>query len=66
MGDADDINETVNAEPPPEEDPPIKKEPKKRKIKDDTEQPIYPCEECTQCFTTISDLKVHINKILNF
>lgn len=34
------------------------KERKKRKIKDDTEQPIYPCEECTQCFTTQADLKV--------
>lgn len=38
-----------------------KKEMKKRETKDDTEQPIYPCEECTQCFTTISDLKVWIN-----
>lgn len=34
---------------------------KKRKNKDDTEQPIYPCEECTQCFTTLSDLKVCIS-----
>ncbi|RZC39788.1 zinc finger protein 2-like [Asbolus verrucosus] len=37
----------------------IKKDTKKRKIKDDTEQPIYPCEECTQCFTTMVDLKAH-------
>lgn len=38
-----------------------KKDMKKRKNKDDTEQPIYPCEECTQCFTTLSDLKVCIS-----
>lgn len=33
-----------------------------RKVKnlDDTEQPIYPCEECTQCFTKVADLKVFI------
>lgn len=35
-----------------------KKDIKKKKIRDDTEQPLYPCEECTQCFTTLSDLKV--------
>jgi uncharacterized Zn-finger protein len=37
----------------------MKREAKKRKVKDDTEQPIYPCEECTQCFTTMVDLKAH-------
>lgn len=36
-----------------------KKPGRKRKPKDDTEQPIYPCEDCTQCFTTLTDLKVH-------
>lgn len=35
-----------------------KRDIKKKKLKDDTEQPIYPCEECTACFTTIADLKV--------
>lgn len=25
---------------------------------DDTEQPLYPCPECTQCFTSRQDLKV--------
>lgn len=36
-----------------------KTDPKKRKLKkDDTEQPLYPCEECTLCFTTVCDLKV--------
>lgn len=44
--------------PDPAPNPNSKKEPKKKKIKDDTEQPIYPCEECTACFTTITDLKV--------
>lgn len=33
---------------------------KKKKLKDDTEQPIYPCEECTQCFITAHDLKVRM------
>lgn len=37
----------------------VKRESKKKKVKDDTEQPIYPCEECTQCFTTMIDLKAH-------
>lgn len=31
---------------------------KKKKSRDDTEQPIYPCEECTACFTTATDRKV--------
>lgn len=35
---------------------------KKKKLKDDTEQPIYPCEECTQCFITAHDLKVFTDK----
>lgn len=43
--------ETVNEE--------VKKEGKRTKMKDDTEQPIYPCEECTECFTTQADLKVY-------
>lgn len=34
------------------------KETRKKKVKDDTEQTIYACEECTQCFTTQTDLKV--------
>lgn len=35
--------------------------------KDDTDQPIYPCEECTQCFVTLIDLKVciHLNNVKN-
>lgn len=36
-----------------------KRQIKKRKLVDDTDQPIYPCEDCTQCFTTLVDLKVH-------
>lgn len=32
---------------------------KKKKVRDDTEQPIYPCEECTACFTTATDRKVY-------
>lgn len=31
---------------------------KKKITKDETEQPIYPCEECILCFTTNSDLRV--------
>ncbi|KAK9704109.1 Zinc-finger associated domain (zf-AD) [Popillia japonica] len=31
----------------------------RRKIRDDTKQKIYPCEECTQCFTTATDLKLY-------
>lgn len=27
-------------------------------FKDDTNQPIYPCPDCTSCFTTSEDLKV--------
>lgn len=32
---------------------------KRKKVKDDTKQKLYPCEECTQCFTTAMDLKFH-------
>lgn len=31
---------------------------KQKKLVDDTEVPLYPCEECTKCFTTMADLKV--------
>ncbi|GLV37810.1 Parkin Interacting Substrate [Carabus blaptoides fortunei] len=31
----------------------------REKCDDDTEQPLYPCSECTRCFTTYHDLKVH-------
>lgn len=34
------------------------KESKKKVLRDETEQPIYPCEECTLCFTTQMDLRV--------
>lgn len=30
----------------------------KRKDTDETEQQIFPCEDCTQCFTALADLKV--------
>lgn len=29
-----------------------------KNYEDDTEQPLYPCPECTQCFTSRQDLKV--------
>lgn len=32
---------------------------KKNRLKDETEQPVYPCDNCIQCFTTQRDLKVH-------
>lgn len=38
---------------------------KKKKAKDDTQQPIYACEECTSCFTTIADLKVFASSFKN-
>lgn len=38
---------------------------KKKKARDDTEQPIYPCEECTACFTTATDRKV-LSSLVSF
>lgn len=32
---------------------------KKKRPKDETEQPVYPCDNCVQCFTTQRDLKVN-------
>lgn len=39
------------------------RESKKKVLKDETEQPIYPCEECTLCFITQTDLRVIKNFI---
>ncbi|KAG5883225.1 hypothetical protein JTB14_011417 [Gonioctena quinquepunctata] len=35
------------------------KEIKNKSTEDETAQPIYPCEECTCCYTTQADLKAH-------
>lgn len=48
------------------EDAKVEKDSKRKKVKDDTEQPIYPCEDCTECFTTQADLKVSIFHYLFF
>ncbi|KAJ8921028.1 hypothetical protein NQ315_015824 [Exocentrus adspersus] len=37
---------------------PESKEVKKKPRRDETEQPIYPCEQCTFCFTTQTDLRI--------
>lgn len=31
---------------------------RKENVIDDTKQPIFPCPQCTLCFTTAEDLKV--------
>lgn len=31
---------------------------KKKVLKDETEQPVYPCDNCIKCFTIQRDLKV--------
>lgn len=42
----------------------IKQLKKKKKLpKDETEQPVYPCDSCIKCFTTQRDLKVNIHVI---
>lgn len=56
--DSDDLTNDMTNSLLPDDDQ-LKKPGRKRKPKDDTEQPIYPCEDCTQCFTTQADLKVH-------
>ncbi|KAF2904320.1 hypothetical protein ILUMI_01848 [Ignelater luminosus] len=37
----------------------VNEEIEKKKAKDNAKQLMYPCKECTACFTSISDLKVH-------
>ncbi|KAJ8983778.1 hypothetical protein NQ317_000338 [Molorchus minor] len=40
--------------------PPKSKRLLRRKHRDETEQPIFPCEECIMCFTSPIDLKAHV------
>lgn len=56
VSDSDNFEEEIIPEPKVEEK---KSNDKKKKYLDETEQPIYPCEDCTQCFTTLVDLRVH-------
>lgn len=69
-GDSDDSQERSNDDYFESETKLDQKQVKKKKRpKDETEQPVYPCDNCIQCFTTQRDLKVvkccnHLHTVL--